>query len=247
MNATRFGLLLTSAVMLVACVPQGSNSSTPASPSPQSSDSGSAASPPMATSTPSATASPDAVLEAGDVVADEELLHVPPIHEGKQNVVEASTRKDGRLEVRTNLQFNRIVGDTVTPVNEATATASCAGCQAVAVAVQINVYERGAPIIAPRNTARAVNEQCDQCTTIARAIQYVIPVDDVDLLPKDVDELVREINKEAHSFDKLKDAGQIDAQQVQARLQAVMAKFAQLDEYLSEAMDQAQPATASTP
>ncbi len=155
---------------------------------------------------------------------------------GRSTVVRVENRKDGRIRVRTNLQFNRIEGDRVVPENVADAYSNCTDCQSFAVAVQINVYERGASVVAPRNTASAVNDNCLRCVTIARAYQYVIPVDDVDAIPNEVDRLVRAINKEAHYFEKIKDMEDVDPAAIQSRLNAVLAQFAELDAYLEVAM-----------
>jgi putative peptide zinc metalloprotease protein len=173
---------------------------------------------------------------AEPIKSDEELLRAISMESGRSNVVRAENRKDGRIRIRTNLQVNRIKGETVIPENVADAYASCTECQSFAVAIQINVYERGASVIAPRNTARAVNDNCSRCVTIARAYQYVIPVDDLDFLPDEVDRLVRAINKEAHYFDQIKDTEDVNPAEIQARLNAVLGQFAQLDIYLEAAM-----------
>jgi putative peptide zinc metalloprotease protein len=173
-----------------------------------------------------------------EVASADELLRQPVIAGGKRNEVKAHNRSDNRARVRTNLDFNRIRGDTVSPVNIAHAESTCSDCQAIAVAVQINVYERGASMIVPRNVAVAVNEDCLRCSSFARAIQYVIPVDNVDDVPREVEELVRAINAEARYFEKLDDLTTVDPAEAQARLDSIMARFAMLDEYLTIATEE---------
>ena len=236
MNASLRSLLaLTIAgwlLLAIACVPpEDSGGDGSASPSPGAE--GSAAAAPSPGSSPSGTVEADT---AEPIRSDEELLGGESLEGGKRNYVKAENRKDGRIRVRTNLQLNKIKGDRVVPENVADAYSSCMDCQSFAVAVQINVYERGATVIAPRNTALAVNDNCLRCVTIARAYQYVIPVDDVDVLPPEVDRLVRAINKEAHYFDKIKDMDDVDPAEIQARLNGVLGQFAELDVYLEAAM-----------
>ncbi len=99
------------------------------------------------------------------------------------NIVQVSNRTDGRLRVEGRVQFNEIRGSVVTPVNIASAYSSCVNCQTLAVALQLNIFPRSATTIAPTNVAAAVNYHCTSCTTVARAIQYNIGLDDPDAAP----------------------------------------------------------------
>src|SRR5437773_3449365 len=106
---------------------------------------------------------------------------------GGRNIVKITNKTDNRLIVRGRVDFNRTPGaDRIAPVNAAIAVASCVGCQTYAVALQINLYQRGASLVAPQNGAVAVNAGCSHCVTVARAVQYSIPVDDIATVPNDV-------------------------------------------------------------
>jgi len=52
---------------------------------------------------------------------------------GGKNIVKITNKTDNRLIVRGRVDFNRIPGDRVAPVNAAIAVASCVGCQTYAV------------------------------------------------------------------------------------------------------------------
>ncbi|MEA2684357.1 MAG: putative peptide zinc metalloprotease protein [Chloroflexota bacterium] len=67
-----------------------------------------------------------------------------------------------------------ITGDTVSPTNLAIAYSSCTSCQAVAVSIQVVIYENGAHTVAPANAALAINNACTLCDTMASAYQLVI-------------------------------------------------------------------------
>lgn len=232
-------LLFVFALAGAACLPESSGSGssrTSATPDPSS-----------PSASPAASASPTPTVDAEAEAAAQRLLGAPFVARGNENHVRAVVTQDGRIEIRTNLEFNRIKGDTVTPMNIAEAEASCTNCQAFAVAVQINVYERGANVIAPVNRAVAINDHCTRCFTLARAIQYVIPVDDLNAIPKDVEELVRAINREARYFEKLREQGDVDPAEVQARFSAILRQFATLDQYLTDATEQRQADATVTP
>ena len=72
------------------------------------------------------------------------------------------------------------------------------------------VYRRGATVVAPVNRAVAVNENCTRCVTIARALQYVIPVDDCREVPREINELVRRVDLEARYFERIRDLDDVD-------------------------------------
>ena len=80
------------------------------------------------------------------------------------------------------------------------------------------VYRRGATTIAPLTRAVAVNDACTRCVTIARALQWVIPVDDVRAVPRQVAELVRRVDREAYYFERIHDLDDVDPREAQARL-----------------------------
>jgi len=144
---------------------------------------------------------------------------------GKGNEARAVNKHDGELVTRGEVQLNRIGGDTVTPLNSANAYSSCTDCQTIAVALQINLISRAATHIAPKNVAVALNEHCTRCVTIAFALQYTYQVDDPKQTPKDVRDLVKEMDKTLSEISKEKG---ITLDEAANRIDAVIAQFQEL-------------------
>jgi hypothetical protein len=166
---------------------------------------------------------------------------------GGRNVVSVDNDRDGRFRARGSAELDRIRGDEVSPNNIAEAHARCTDCQTIAVAVQVALYRRGASMVAPVNRAVAVNEDCTRCVTVARAIQYVIPVDDFREVPREVNELVRRVDREANYFERIKDLDRMDPREAEGRLNQLIADFALLQQYLNDMVDSKQDAPSSTP
>jgi len=62
--------------------------------------------------------------------------------------------------------------------------------------LQIDLYSgTRANDVEPENYAIAINTECPGCTTVARAIQYVQPVDDPDNVPNDVQRTVDQLDR----------------------------------------------------
>jgi putative peptide zinc metalloprotease protein len=144
---------------------------------------------------------------------------------GGKNIVKITNKTDNRLVVRGRVDFNRIPGDKVAPVNAAIAVASCTGCQTYAVALQINLYQRGSSVVAPQNGAVAVNAGCSGCVTAARAVQYSIPVDDVNAVPHDVRDLAKALDKELKGIEGVYDTSTFTVYQADARIRVVIDEF----------------------
>jgi hypothetical protein len=142
---------------------------------------------------------------------------------GSKQVVKLNNRVDGRLRVKGDIELNILRGDRVTPLNLAQARAECVGCSTFAVALQLDIYKRGADVVAPVNRSIALNEQCLRCITVARAIQYVIPVDDPEQIPERVDGLIRELDRELQDIQR--DSNGISAREANRRLQVVIDQF----------------------
>jgi putative peptide zinc metalloprotease protein len=155
--------------------------------------------------------------------------------QGRDNVVKVRNQKDDRRRIRSSIQLNRITDDTVAPVNSAVAMASCTDCQTIAVALQINLIGKNARQVTPQNTAVAVNYQCTRCVTVAVALQYVISVDDPKEVPKDVDRLIREMDRELREVSKDKNASLED---VVTRINAVIDQFRTLAADLDDKRDE---------
>lgn len=148
---------------------------------------------------------------------------------GPSNVVKVSNKNDGKFRLKGKIQVNRIPGDNAQPTNDAEAYASCTNCETFAVALQVDLISRTATTIAPQNVAIAVNVQCSHCYTVARAVQYVIQVDDPAQMPDDVRALVNQMQDQLKAAAQDKDA---TAAQTEARVDAVIAQFTQFAQNL---------------
>lgn len=150
---------------------------------------------------------------------------------GAKNVVKVNNRTDDRRRLRGRIQLNQIPGPTVEPVNYAEAHASCTDCETIAVALQVNLIDRDARKVTPQNAAVAINVECIRCRTIAVALQYVYSVDDPREVPKEVDELIRTMDRELREIGKDRDASLSD---VITRVNDVIGRFQTLAESLND-------------
>ena len=154
---------------------------------------------------------------------------------GANNIVIVHNPTGGDLQVRGSVQLNHVLGPTVGNVNCAAAlggvpgafnpavvTPVCVGCQTVAVALQIDLISRSATRITPRNVARAQNVRCDQCATVALAMQYVIQVDDPAQVPPDAAALVNSMDDQLR---QLQTSPTVTPDEAAARIIAVLNQF----------------------
>ena len=170
---------------------------------------------------------------------------------GPANKVQVINRDDNALRIKGKIQVNHINGSSVQPVNQATAYSSCTSCQSFAVALQIDFVSRNASTVAPQNAAVAVNYQCSYCTTVARALQYVIPVDDPSDTPDNVRDLIKQMQDQLQTASHTKGE---TAATAEMRINAVIAQFQTLAMNLYDNRDQttdndtpgAMPMTAPT-
>lgn len=105
---------------------------------------------------------------------------------GGRNLVIVRNRVDGGVRIRSAIQLSRIPGPAVEPVNYAGAFGSCADCQTMSVALQLNLVSQDVARFMPQNVALAVNVECTRCVTVAYALQYVVQVEDPAQVPQDV-------------------------------------------------------------
>jgi putative peptide zinc metalloprotease protein len=165
-----------------------------------------------------------------------------------KNIVMVQNRVDGRLTAGGEIQLNRVPGPTAGPVNMASAYSSCTDCQTLAVAMQIDLISRTATSITPQNAATAVNAGCSRCYTVARALQYVLQVDDPTEVPPDVTRLIQAMDRELTAIQTDRT---VDLNQAEARINAVIAQFAGLAQNLIDRRDEqvsaASPAATTPP
>ncbi|MBI3965866.1 MAG: hypothetical protein HY329_09545 [Chloroflexi bacterium] len=141
---------------------------------------------------------------------------------GGNNLVNVVNQANYQLSVRGSIQLNRIPGPSVEPVNHVMAYSSCAHCQTLGVALQINLISRTATRITPQNAALAINSDCTGCYTVARAMQYVHQVDDPTQVPPEITALLRELDRELTAIGA---DPRITLVEAETRLNAVIAQF----------------------
>ena len=138
--------------------------------------------------------------------------------------------------LRANIQVNTIPGRTADPINEAYAESSCTNCQTLSIALQIDLYSgERARTVAPQNYAIALNTNCNGCFTVARALQYVQPVEDPQHVPDDVAETVDQLQDELIAVQQDPDISLHDAE---ARLNDVLQRFTALGGTLGDQRDE---------
>lgn len=113
----------------------------------------------------------------------------------ENNVVGVFGETDGAYTADGNVEIIAIEGDTVTPGNLAWAQSTCVGCRTIAVAFQLALYEPGATNVSPENLAVALNINCTDCETFARAYQIIIPVDDAEEAADDLEDDAWDLNR----------------------------------------------------
>lgn len=92
--------------------------------------------------------------------------------QSQDNTAVATNTKDGKSVFKLAFSVKRVTGD-VDAKNTAVAYASCEDCRTVAVAIQVVLVSGDVGAVAPENVAVAINYDCTECETLARAFQFV--------------------------------------------------------------------------
>lgn len=217
MSGWRVGWAVSAALLFVAALACDATSAPASSDSPTPAAAG-------------ATPTPKPDFDAGVIL--EEFPEGAP-----RNEVRLQNTQDNRFMARASVKMYRLHGDEIRPYNLALAEGKCTECQTIAVAVQVVFYQRGATNIQPVNIAIASNVGCKHCATIAKAIQYVIPVDDLKAdVPDRVKGLVKDIDKELRYFATIKSINELSSKEAADRLGQVLAQYSDLHQYLREVM-----------
>jgi hypothetical protein len=144
---------------------------------------------------------------------------------GANNILLLNNHVDGGLTTRGMVQVNQMPGPRVAPVNCAFASSTCSGCQTLSVALQIDLISANAAFVAPQNIARAQNVGCENCQTFARALQYVIQVDDPTSTPPEVNRLAQAMNDQLRAVQTDRS---LTLEQATADIDGVLAQFQDL-------------------
>src|SRR5437588_4233561 len=175
------------------------------------------------------SASPTPSVEVASSTNSGQLAWFPAAG-GGANIVQVINHADSHFRMDGKVKLNQIPGPNAGPKNEAFAYSSCTNCDTMAVALEINLISDSARNIQPLNEAVAVNYQCTNCVTYARAIQYDIQVADPTQVPSDVRELMRQMNA---TMNHIKTSHESFLQAL-AEVNAVIGEFNELGIYLTD-------------
>ena len=185
----------------------------------------------MATSTSSSPAT----------AASPSRTSVPVSNAGAKNIVQVKNFTDGAVKIAGRVQLGRVPGPGIGSVNIASAFSSCTDCTTLAVALQINMFNRNASVITPQNAATAVNANCTRCVTEAYAFQYNIGVDDPTAIPPRVNQLVAQMKQELAQAG----AGHTSLTEAVSEINAVIGQYQDLAGYLVTRRDSATASDSS--
>ena len=184
----------------------------------------------VAAETGTFSSSPSATPTSSVAVASTNSGQLAPAAGGGANIVQVINHADSHFRMDGQVKLNQIPGPNAGPKNEAFAYSSCTNCDTMAVALEINLISSRARNIQPLNEAVALNYQCTNCVTYARAIQYDIQVADPTQVPSDVRELMRQMNA---TMNHIKTSDE-SFMQALAEVNAVIGEFNELGIYLTD-------------
>ena len=168
---------------------------------------------------------------------------------GPKNIVQVVNNTNGSLRVKGRMQLGRVPAPQVGPVNIAEAINTCTlHCDTLAVALQINMVNENAVVLAPQNAAVAVNGGCSGCHAVALAIQYNIGSNDPADVPPEVNRMVAAMKAELAHID----ASSTSLEEAESEVEGVLAQYQDLVAYLTITRDEqrtpeAAPAQLSPP
>jgi hypothetical protein len=150
------------------------------------------------------------------------LAALPALAGGPNNVVNATTSGEGKVDVRSQLQAAPTGTNDLTSANVAQAHShDCTGCRTIAVALQAVLVTGNPSNASPQNLALAVNERCSSCTTYAFAFQYVVSTGGPAHLSPDGQRAVDDLRREAAATA----ASDLPLAEIDARLQDLGARL----------------------
>jgi hypothetical protein len=95
--------------------------------------------------------------------------------------------------------------------------------------------------VVPQNRAIARNDQCTRCVTVAQALQYIYTVDDPNDVPRNVRDLLSDMEKEIRDVGRHRNIG---AGEADIRINAVIDRFKELAVSLNDQADLTEDTTS---
>ena len=165
----------------------------------------------------------------------------PALAQSQDNTAVATNTKDGKSVFKLAFSVKKVTGD-VDAANTAVAYASCTDCRTVAVAIQV-VLVSEVDSATPENVAIAINYDCTECETLARAFQFVYG-DGEEL------EFTKEGKARLHDLKKrvqdLKQRDDLTLAQLAQELAVIAAEVAEVVEEETQVKQSSAPATTTT-
>lgn len=167
---------------------------------------------------------------------------------GDTSAVAVNT-KDNSFVFKLAFQIKRVTSDLVDNQNAAVAYADCQSCETVAISIQVLLIAANATDFEPGNYAIAINQNCQDCDTLATAYQFAIGVDSKLKFTHDGKKEIADIR---HQLEQLRNSG-LSGPEIQSRVGDLMG---QLNNVLSTqligigdpaATPEPAPAPAATP
>ena len=240
MKSGTIAIVLCALLISLVAVPQAGSAQTPTAPQPAGSPGPTAPSGAARFGQPDEDDAPaDPAADDGDRVRrddeDDGDFGGPRFWAGGENIVQIQNYQDGRMRVRGRVRLVHVHGPSAAPVNAAYALASCTDCQTFAVALEIALVSPNITDARPKNHAVARNVDCTRCATVARALQYVVTVDDPEQVPDNIQRLLHDMEREIDAVGRERN---IDANTANQRIQAVIEQFTELGSSLTDQQEE---------
>ena len=159
----------------------------------------------------------------------------------QDNTAVAINTKDGKSVFKLAFSVKKVTGD-VDATNTAVAVSSCTDCRTVAVAIQV-VLVSEIDSATPENVAVAINYQCTECETLARAFQFVYGDGEELELTKEGKARLHDLKKRVQA---LKHRDDLTLAQLAQELAIIAAEVAEVVEEETQVKQPSSPAATTT-
>ena len=160
---------------------------------------------------------------------------------GQDNTAVATNTKDGKSVFKLAFSVKKVTGD-VDATNTAVAFSSCTDCRTVAVAIQV-VLVSEVDSATPENVAIAINYDCTECETLARAFQFVYGDGEELEFTKEGKARLHDLKKRVQA---LKHRDDLTLAQLARELAIIAAEVAEVVEEETQVKQPSAPATTTT-
>jgi hypothetical protein len=143
----------------------------------------------------------------------------------ENNIVAVFNHTDEKFKARSSVDVDVITGPDVVPANVAWSQSTCFQCKSMTVALQLALYEPGATTVSPENAGVALNIECTECFTYARAHQIVLPVENAKTVSRNVDDELEDLERRIDHLLRDVKRGRIATDDAPALINALVDEF----------------------